>query len=330
MSFIENQLKREYRPGDRIFKEGDSGASMFVLLDGTVEITKVIGEAKVVLATLVKGSIFGEMAIINRKPRSATATATANCVALEISRDLFQHRLADVPRWMQAFFEIMAERLRDATAKQDVRTAEDAANQFANILAMLAKQTEADTQDRQVLPWKTTIATAAMLMGVPEDDVNEMANKLVIAKIAKSEKSETGRVLILDQPEQLYGFADFCRNEFLLKKGHIEKMPDELTLGVPHIEKVIECVNAVMESQGALDDFTLETLGKMLDEKYHKPLVYFKDAIDSLESEGVITSFKPDDGAAAYRVNDRDLFTEKLTKLETLQGYQNLRKQLSE
>lgn len=330
MSFIENQLKREYKPGDVIFKDGDSGASMFILLDGTVEITKVIGESKVVLASLGKGSIFGEMAIINRKPRSATATATTRCVALAISRELFRNRLAEVPKWMQAFFEIMAERLRDATEKQSVRTPEVETNQFANILSMLAKQTEADTMDRQVLPWKTTIATTAMLMGVPEDDVNEMANKLVTAKIAKSEKSETGRVLILEQPELLYKFADFCRSEFLLKKGHIEKMPDEFTLGIPHVDKVVESVKAVMEAQGALDDFTLETLGSMLDEKYHKPLVYFKDAIESLESEGVITSFKPDDGTAAYRVNDRDLFAEKLRKLESLQEYNNLRKQLSE
>lgn len=330
MSFIENQLKRQYHAGDTIFKDGDTGNSMFILLAGTVEITKVIGETKMKLATLEKGSIFGEMAIINRKPRSATATATEPSIALEISRELFQNRLADVPRWMQAFFEIMAERLREATEKQSVRTPEIEANQFANIMSMLAKQVEPDNMDRQVLPWKTTIATTAMLMGVPEEDVNEMANKLVTAKIAKSDKRENvGRVLILEQADKLYNFADYCRNEFLLDKGHIESMPEQYSLGKPHAEKVIAAIKAVMDAQGALDDFDVEVLTKQLEALYHKPLVYFQDAIESLESEGVIASFKAEANKQAYRVNDRELFDQKLAKIESLQEFENLRKQLA-
>ena len=331
MSFIENQLKRQYNAGDKIFKEGDSGDSMFILLEGQIEITKVIGDTNLLLATLEKGSIFGEMAIINRRPRSATAVAIVPSIALKISRGMFQSRLEEVPKLMQSFFSIISERLREATEKQSVRTPEIEANQFANILSMLARQVEPDNMDRQVLPWNTTVATIAMLMGVPESNVNEMSNKLVTAKIAKSDKRENvGRVLILEQPDMLYKFADFCRNEYLLEKGHIETMPEEFSIGKPHVDKVIAAVDAIMESQGALDDFSTESLGKMLDEKHHKPMAYFKEAITSLESEGVITSFKPGGGAAAYRVNDRELFSEKLQKLKTLQEYRKLREQLSE
>ncbi|MCH8839062.1 MAG: cyclic nucleotide-binding domain-containing protein, partial [Candidatus Marinimicrobia bacterium] len=77
MGFIEQQLKRQFHAGDVIFKDGDAGQSMFILLDGEVEISKVLGDHRTILASISKGSIFGEMAIINRRPRSATARATS-------------------------------------------------------------------------------------------------------------------------------------------------------------------------------------------------------------------------------------------------------------
>ena len=58
MGFLEKQLKREYKSGQVIFKDGDPGQTMFIILEGKVEITKLLGDQKTVLATLDKGSIF--------------------------------------------------------------------------------------------------------------------------------------------------------------------------------------------------------------------------------------------------------------------------------
>jgi CRP-like cAMP-binding protein len=76
---------REYAPGDVLFREGESGDVMFVIQTGAVRISKNIGGEDKVLAVLGPGEFLGEMAILNGKPRTATATVveTARCLVIE-------------------------------------------------------------------------------------------------------------------------------------------------------------------------------------------------------------------------------------------------------
>ena len=76
---------REYHAGDVLFREGESGEVMFVVQSGAVRITKEIGGDAKVLAVLGPGEFLGEMAILNGKPRTATATVvdTTRCLVIE-------------------------------------------------------------------------------------------------------------------------------------------------------------------------------------------------------------------------------------------------------
>ena len=75
---------REYRAGDTLFREGESGGEMFVIQDGSVQITKTVGGVERPLATLKRGDFLGEMAILNGKPRTATATVLEDVRCLVI------------------------------------------------------------------------------------------------------------------------------------------------------------------------------------------------------------------------------------------------------
>lgn len=67
---------RTYRAGEVVFVEGDIGRALFILESGKVEITRTgPGGVPLVLYTLVPGEFFGEMALLESLPRSATATA---------------------------------------------------------------------------------------------------------------------------------------------------------------------------------------------------------------------------------------------------------------
>jgi len=76
---------REYQAGEVLFREGESGDVMFVIQSGAVRITKEVGGEERVLATLGPGEFLGEMAILNGKPRTATAIVveTARCLVIE-------------------------------------------------------------------------------------------------------------------------------------------------------------------------------------------------------------------------------------------------------
>lgn len=64
-----------YRPGHKIFKEGEEGDSLYLIEEGEVEISRMVNGKKVVLHTLGAGGVFGEMALLNHTTRMATATA---------------------------------------------------------------------------------------------------------------------------------------------------------------------------------------------------------------------------------------------------------------
>lgn len=84
-----NKFGRTIKPGELIFKEGDSGNEMFIIQNGKVRISKVIGNIEHVLAVLGKGDFFGEMAIVNNVKRTATATAASQVSLLCFNREGF-------------------------------------------------------------------------------------------------------------------------------------------------------------------------------------------------------------------------------------------------
>ena len=71
---VQSLHSRTYREGEVVFVEGDIGRALFILEDGEVELTRGSGAS---LYTLKPGEFFGEMALLESLPRSATATATA-------------------------------------------------------------------------------------------------------------------------------------------------------------------------------------------------------------------------------------------------------------
>ena len=80
-----SRFGREFAAGDVLFREGDPGDQMYVIQNGTVRITKNVAGADRVIAILGPGEFLGELAILNDKPRVATATVVTDmrCLVIE-------------------------------------------------------------------------------------------------------------------------------------------------------------------------------------------------------------------------------------------------------
>jgi CRP/FNR family transcriptional regulator, cyclic AMP receptor protein len=82
--------------GEPLFREGDEGREMFVILKGTVGLQKEAGEGEAWKVTqLGDGAVFGEMALLTNEPRSLSATAVSEVQMLTLTRNDFERIVAD-------------------------------------------------------------------------------------------------------------------------------------------------------------------------------------------------------------------------------------------
>lgn len=70
--------------GDFVFHEGDSGNRAYIIVSGSVEVVKADNDGETIIATLEKPAYFGEMAIIENQPRSASIRVKTDCVLLAV------------------------------------------------------------------------------------------------------------------------------------------------------------------------------------------------------------------------------------------------------
>ena len=106
-----------YEAGEVIIRENDLGEAAYVITQGRVEVSKELQGQKVHLAYLGAGESFGEMSMIDEKPRSATVTAVAETTVSEIRRDDFFNSFQTNPNVALQLLKVLFERLREADAR---------------------------------------------------------------------------------------------------------------------------------------------------------------------------------------------------------------------
>lgn len=114
--------QKEYEPKAKIVKEGDPGDGMFVIKSGAVKISKEITDTEEqVLANLVDGDFFGEMALLDGAPRSASVYAISKVTMLELYRasllELFDKEAKIGVKVLYNLAKILGERIRESGDK---------------------------------------------------------------------------------------------------------------------------------------------------------------------------------------------------------------------
>ena len=97
-----------FRAGDVVFAEGEPGDCMYVVKSGTVSLRHESAE----LEQVGPGGLFGEMALIDLGPRSASAVAVTDCELVSIEKRRFWFLVQETPYFAETVMRVMAERLR--------------------------------------------------------------------------------------------------------------------------------------------------------------------------------------------------------------------------
>ena len=111
MEFGPEEFIRVYPKNSMVFAEGEPGNELFIIQKGSVTIAKIVDNNEVLLAVLKAGDIFGEMALLEAKPRVASAVAYEDCQLMAINRANFEQMIRTQPQLIAKLTSLLADRI---------------------------------------------------------------------------------------------------------------------------------------------------------------------------------------------------------------------------
>lgn len=194
-----DQLCRYAKPtslkrGATIFAKGDVGNSLYAVISGTVKISISSPDGRNAILNLISaGELFGEVALLDGKERTADATANTNCEIFVIDRRDFLPFVKDQPELAMRFIELLCERLRWTSDQVEQVILQDLPRRLASALLGL-------TEKRKLEPTSQTIAITQQEISEMVGMTRESINKQLRAWAARDwVRLEHGAIVLLNQ-----------------------------------------------------------------------------------------------------------------------------------
>jgi CRP-like cAMP-binding protein len=184
---------RTFPTGTVLFQEGESGEEMYVIQAGRVQLTRQVRGSEVHLATLPPGEFFGEMAILNRRPRTATATVIDDAQLLVIDARTFEAMVRGNAEIAVRFIKKLAARLEQSNAQVEVLLLADLNHRIVHLLRHLAEV--GGIVDGPSLRIEITAEQIAEQVGAQTSDVRVCLKRLEQARLVSE---ETGAIRIAE------------------------------------------------------------------------------------------------------------------------------------
>ncbi|MBN2651419.1 MAG: Crp/Fnr family transcriptional regulator [Spirochaetales bacterium] len=171
-----------FEPGQMIFAEHEPGNSFFFVQSGRVQIVKILDDIEKNIDILQPGEIFGEMAILEEEPRSASAVALDKCVLLEFTRENFEIIMAGYPQMALKLLKTFTKRIYDQKRCFLTLTLDDEPAKVADVFLMLAENLMRDSAEGVVgyprVEFKASIEDIAHWAGMSVNKCREILNHL--------------------------------------------------------------------------------------------------------------------------------------------------------
>ena len=166
-----------FQKGDIIFCEYEPGDTFYLIQTGRVQIVKIMDDIEKTIDYLNPGEIFGEMAILDAAPRSASAIAADAVKALEFNRENFEVLMMGNPQIALKLLKLLAKRIYDQKRRFMILTLDDIQAKVADVFLMLD---EADTmRGEDASPqrtFNTTVDDVAHWAGMSPEKCRDVLN----------------------------------------------------------------------------------------------------------------------------------------------------------
>lgn len=203
---VEEQLfqrfGRSYSKGTVLFREGDKGDEMYVIQSGRVQISMNIRGIDRTLTVLEPGEFLGEMALLNNKPRSATATLIEDSRLLVIDEKTFEAMIRGNSEIALRMIKKLSARLQEADDQIENLLLKDTNSKVVHALSRMAKGA---SEVPGGLLLRTNPESLAMRVGLALEKVNEVLDKLRKANLL----SETPEGFVVKDAARLEKFLEY-------------------------------------------------------------------------------------------------------------------------
>ncbi len=217
---MDKQYIKEYKEGDIIFCEFEPGGTFYLIKKGKVKISKISEKHEKTLDIMGEGSIFGEMAIIEQAPRSASAIAETNVVLMEFTKENFKEVLSTNPQLLVNLIRIVCRRIFEAKRRLSVLEIKDNEGKIIDAILMLAENVLRRNPDlaeeEKYISIQAGINDIAHWCGL-----DETSTRSIMLNMERQEKIETkpGMIIIKDL-QDLHRMIE--RKRKMAKAGLIE------------------------------------------------------------------------------------------------------------
>ncbi|MFC2019807.1 protein kinase [Chloroflexota bacterium] len=192
--------ERHFKKGETIFEKEEPGSSLHIIREGNVRIIlSMEGRQDITLAYLGAGDFFGEMSLLDDKPRSAAAIAVEPTVTLMLSRGDFLDFLKWFPDAALGMLGVLAQRMRDLNSRLESVLSQDPRKRFAETIRNLMENHGIVTAEGYEIELPLTIRDLAGMSGLGMSRTKQMIRNFKAAGIISS----IGRHYTILKPEVL-------------------------------------------------------------------------------------------------------------------------------
>ncbi|MBN1128055.1 MAG: Crp/Fnr family transcriptional regulator [Chitinispirillaceae bacterium] len=267
-----------------MFHENDRSRELYIIQSGNVRVYRTQNGREVELSVLGKGAVLGEMALIDGRPRSASAKALDDCSVAIVDADAFLDRIRGVPSWFLTVIKMTCQKIRNANRLlQSMGGGRHGVNILLALYYLFARQGES-------LGFAQTKRAMVRLLGASEQNVARIGDFLVNHGFVEC----AGDKIVLADRKRFSDYCDFLRL-FVQKSYDRTQQPsrETQTLVCAMAEAYPECISASGAAQVQIPGNELHDLVRELD--LHTA---GSDSIAFMEQNGLVT-LKKDENAEA-------------------------------
>lgn len=212
MNSVFARFAKTYQKGDIIFCEYEPGDTFYLIQSGRVEILKIMDDMQKTLDILEPGELFGEMAILEEAPRSATALALDKVTALEFNRENFEVLMQGNPQIALKLLKLFTKRIYDQNRRFMILTLQDPEARVADVFLMLAERQRINLEEADTVEIEATVDDIAHWAGMSPAQCKEVMNHFIAQR----------RVDLFEEKIVIKNINDFAR--FVRARRRAEEM----------------------------------------------------------------------------------------------------------